>query len=277
LTWAGTRQLPYTPSVCPIYSLLDLILVIMHYFHSLLPALALIAAIDARTVEQNQPRSAGMMGEMLAPMGAEGALCPCACGSTNMGGAGGMGMGIGMGSAGNKGMGGASGASPSAGGMGMGAPAAATNASAAATGAAAGAGAGGNAKAIYLQTNQDQNAIIMLPVQQDGTLGAGFVIPTGGSGAVLTDGKTNQPAKSDTLASQAAIKVEGDNLFAVNAGSNTLSMLAINPQDPGILTAVGQPAATGGDVSPNPLPRRRWVLQLTCLNSSPPLWPHQIY
>lgn len=36
-------------------------------------------------------------------------------------------------------------------------------------------------------------------------------------------------------------------LFAVNAGSNTLSMFAIDPTNPTSLTMIGQPGATGGD------------------------------
>lgn len=117
-------------------------------------------------------------------------------------------------------------------------------------GAGAGAaGAAAGAKAIYMQSNQDQNSVIMLPVQADGTLGAGSIIATGGTGGVLIDGMTNEPAKSDVLASQGAVRVLGDNLFAVNAGSNSLSMFAIDPQDPAKLTQVGQAVETGGDVS----------------------------
>lgn len=115
----------------------------------------------------------------------------------------------------------------------------------AAAGMAAGAGAG--ARAIYFQTNQVENAIMMIPVQSDGTLGAGSSIATGGQGGALIDMMTGQPAATDVLASQGAVRVLGNNLFAVNAGSNSLSMFAIDAQ--GMLTQVGQAVETGGDVS----------------------------
>jgi hypothetical protein len=198
----------------------------MQYLSSLLPVLALAATIDARVVDQSVTRrqnaGAAAMAAPMAPA-AGAAACPCSCdqaGAMNMSAAGGAG----------------------AGGGGAGA------------GAGAGAGTGVGAKAIYFMSNQDENSIIMLPVQADGTLGEGSTIATGGKGGSLIDAMTNEPAQTDVLASQGAVRVLGDNLFAVNAGSNSLSMFAIDPQDPTNLAPVGQPAETGGDVRWKPPP-----------------------
>ncbi|KAL1855004.1 hypothetical protein Plec18170_004416 [Paecilomyces lecythidis] len=58
---------------------------------------------------------------------------------------------------------------------------------------------------------------------------------------------TNQPAAPDALVGQSAVSVAGQYLFAVNAGSNTLSMLSIDEQDPTKLTMIGEPAAVPGE------------------------------
>ncbi|KAI2462976.1 hypothetical protein F4781DRAFT_426738 [Annulohypoxylon bovei var. microspora] len=97
-------------------------------------------------------------------------------------------------------------------------------------------------KAVYLITNNVANAIVAMPIKADGTLAAGTVTPSGGNGSSTIDGSTNQPAGPDSLASQSALTVAGNYLFAVNPGSNSLSMLSISPRDPTKLTLVGQPA-----------------------------------
>ncbi|KAI1451723.1 hypothetical protein F4805DRAFT_450351 [Annulohypoxylon moriforme] len=101
-------------------------------------------------------------------------------------------------------------------------------------------------KAVYIITNDQANAIVALPIQADGTLGAGTVTPSGGNGLAAIDGATNQPAGPDSLASQSALTVAGNHIFAVNPGSNSLSMLSISKQDPTKLTLVGKPAALPG-------------------------------
>ncbi|KAH7237928.1 hypothetical protein B0J15DRAFT_569651 [Fusarium solani] len=63
---------------------------------------------------------------------------------------------------------------------------------------------------------------------------------TGSAGAVAVDAD-GQPATSDALLSQSALAATGNHIFAVNAGSNTLSMLAISRSDPAQLTVVGDP------------------------------------
>ncbi|KAK3903563.1 hypothetical protein C8A05DRAFT_43223 [Staphylotrichum tortipilum] len=102
------------------------------------------------------------------------------------------------------------------------------------------------AKALYFITNDATNAIVALPIGPDGKLSPGTVTQTGGAGSasLKSDG---QPAAPDALVSQSALTIAGDAIFAVNAGSNTLSMLTICPSDPTRLTLVGQPAALPGE------------------------------
>jgi hypothetical protein len=187
----------------------------MHYLKNLLPTLALAASIDALVVRHHKTDSvkpaakAAIKAGAMTPEAGNPATSTCGNSQNNSG-----------------------------------TPQAAGGAPAPAAAPAAGAGA----KAIYFMTNQDENSVMMLPVQDDGLLAPGSVIVTGGKGASLIDAKTGQPAASDTLASQAAVRVVGSSLFAVNAGSNSLSMFAIDPADPAKLAAVGQAVPTGGDV-----------------------------
>lgn len=103
------------------------------------------------------------------------------------------------------------------------------------------------AKAIYFITNEDDNSVVGLNVNPDGSITMGRKTPTGGKGLAGIDAKTNQSATTDTLFSQSAIKVEGRTLLAVNPGGNTLSMFAISPKNPTNLKMVGKPVDTMGD------------------------------
>ncbi|AEO67322.1 uncharacterized protein THITE_2129246 [Thermothielavioides terrestris NRRL 8126] len=67
--------------------------------------------------------------------------------------------------------------------------------------------------------------------------------PTGGASGVAVD-SNGQPAIPDALNSQSSLTVT---LFAINAGSNTLSMLSISPSDPTDLRLVGKPVPIPGD------------------------------
>lgn len=120
-------------------------------------------------------------------------------------------------------------------------------------------------RAIYFMTNTAQNNIVALPVQQDGTLAQGCMTPTGGKGLQEISAMTGQPAAPDGLSSQDSVVVSGDvsiptiesyttkadlstqHLFAVNSGSNTLSMFRIGRQDPTKLTPMGQPVDVNGE------------------------------
>ena len=219
----------------------------MRYLSHALPALALAASIDARVLHQDLNRR--HMDAARIAAADPTAACPCSCSDPAA-------MSL---------------AGPAMPAPAMPAPAAVSSNNMVAAGNAT-AAAGAGAKAIYFMTNQDANSIIMLPVQADGKLADGSIIATGGKGASLIDGKTNQSAQSDTLASQGAVRVVGSSLFAVNPGSNSLSMFAIDPQNPAKLAAVGQPVQTGGDVrssSPSPSPSP----PATSLTSNVPIVP----
>jgi hypothetical protein len=68
------------------------------------------------------------------------------------------------------------------------------------------------AKAIYIITNDPgQNAVLAIPVAQDGTLlDGGTLTPTGGVGSISIDGATGQPAATDALVSQSALTIAGN-------------------------------------------------------------------
>uniref|UniRef100_L7IVV1 3-carboxymuconate cyclase n=1 Tax=Pyricularia oryzae (strain P131) TaxID=1143193 RepID=L7IVV1_PYRO1 len=103
-----------------------------------------------------------------------------------------------------------------------------------------------NAKAIYVLSNEKANAVVAMPIGKDGMVGKPVSTATGGEGATGVDDK-GQPAVPDALFSQSAVTVAGKNLFAVNPGSNTLTMFAIDPKDPTKLAMVGKPAAIPGE------------------------------
>ncbi|KAL8832658.1 MAG: hypothetical protein Q9170_004798 [Blastenia crenularia] len=103
-------------------------------------------------------------------------------------------------------------------------------------------------KAIYfISNNPAGNSIIAMKVGADGTLSEGSSTPTGGKGASAIDGMTNQTAGPDALFSQSALKVEGHMLIAVNPGSNTMTLMAIDAANPTKLTMIGQPVDTMGE------------------------------
>lgn len=88
--------------------------------------------------------------------------------------------------------------------------------------------AGSNLKsgAVYVLTNQVSNAVAAFERAPDGTLSPAGVFSTGGSGNPVP-----QPGDppTDPLASQGALILSDNNqlLFAVNAGSNEISVLSI--------------------------------------------------
>ncbi|KAH7117568.1 hypothetical protein B0J11DRAFT_560807 [Dendryphion nanum] len=102
-------------------------------------------------------------------------------------------------------------------------------------------------KAVYFITNDAENAVVALPIGKDGMLSKGTVTKTGGAGSNAVNGTTKAPLSPDALLSQSALTVVGSNVFAVNAGSNTLSMLQISAQDPTCLTMIGQPVKIPGE------------------------------
>ncbi|KAF5679251.1 hypothetical protein FHETE_992 [Fusarium heterosporum] len=102
-------------------------------------------------------------------------------------------------------------------------------------------------KAIYVLTNEEVNGVLAIPINgKDGTLSRGKVTMTGGAGsvAVSADGK---PATPDALISQSSLTIAGNHVFAVNAGSNTLTMLKVSRSDPTKLRMVGKPVIVPGE------------------------------
>jgi len=101
-------------------------------------------------------------------------------------------------------------------------------------------------KAIYMLSNDAENAVVALPIGADGMLSQGKVVKTGGAGSVAVDAD-GKPATPDALVGQSALTVVGNNLFAVNAGSNTLTMMTISANDPTSLACAGKPVAIPGE------------------------------
>jgi hypothetical protein len=78
---------------------------------------------------------------------------------------------------------------------------------------------------VFVQTdNPSGNAVVAYDRSDDGTLSLAGTYPTGGNGGVLTGSVV------DHLASQGALTYDDQHalLFAVNAGSNTVSVFAVN-------------------------------------------------
>src|SRR5215212_5715150 len=84
--------------------------------------------------------------------------------------------------------------------------------------------------AVYVLTNQVSNAVAAFDRAQDGTLTPAGTFPTGGSGNPVA-----QPGDppTDPLASQGALILSDNNhlLFAVNAGSNEISVFSIGKNE----------------------------------------------
>lgn len=101
-------------------------------------------------------------------------------------------------------------------------------------------------KAIYFLTNDAENAVVAVPIGANGMLSKGTVTKTGGAGSISVDAK-GEPATPDALVAQSSLTVVGNNVFAVNAGSNTLTMMTISSGDPTSLSPVGKPVAVPGE------------------------------
>jgi 6-phosphogluconolactonase len=84
-----------------------------------------------------------------------------------------------------------------------------------------------HAGAVYVLTNQVENAVAVFRRSHDGTLTPAGEFSTGGAGDPVAQ---PQDPPTDPLASQGALILDEDNefLFAVNAGSNQISVLKIS-------------------------------------------------
>jgi hypothetical protein len=95
-----------------------------------------------------------------------------------------------------------------------------------------------SAHAVFVQTNRASgNTVKVFERASDGTLSsAGSEVPTGGLGGAAVG------APGDSLASQGSLVFSDGLLFAVNAGSNTVSVLHVN----GVDVTLVQQISSGG-------------------------------
>ncbi|EJU01092.1 hypothetical protein DACRYDRAFT_100598 [Dacryopinax primogenitus] len=100
----------------------------------------------------------------------------------------------------------------------------------------------GPAAAAYFINNEPSgNEVVVLAVDASGQASFSSAVSAGGKGL-----HANSTGPDSTF-SQNAILVAGRHLFAVNPGSNTVAMFAINPNDPSNITMVGKPAPSMGE------------------------------
>src|SRR5215510_7176892 len=90
------------------------------------------------------------------------------------------------------------------------------------------------AGAVYVLTNQVENAVAVFRRSAQGTLTSAGEFPTGGAG------DPGNPPTNDPLGSQGALILSGGNkfLFAVNAGSNEISVLKIEKDGVNIVDVI---------------------------------------
>lgn len=69
---------------------------------------------------------------------------------------------------------------------------------------------GTTGRAIYIITDEAENAVVALPIQSDGSLAAGTSTKTGGAGAYMINAASGQPVFPDPLSSQSALTLVGN-------------------------------------------------------------------
>jgi hypothetical protein len=100
--------------------------------------------------------------------------------------------------------------------------------------------------AVYFMTNDAKgNFIVASAIGADGKITPTNAVYTGGKGG--HGAAASGDAGPDPLFTQDSVKVGNNFLFAVNAGSNSLSMFKINELEPTELRLVGMPVDTQGD------------------------------
>jgi hypothetical protein len=100
--------------------------------------------------------------------------------------------------------------------------------------------------AYFLEDDPSGNNIVSLHITSDGHLADPVRTPTGGAGSLMVN-STGFQNTADPLGSQGSVIVDGEYLFTVNAGSNTLSMFAIDPWNPLHPRLIGSPVDTLGE------------------------------
>jgi len=103
----------------------------------------------------------------------------------------------------------------------------------------------GIAGAVFFMTNEaNGNFIVSSAIGADGKITPTQATYTGGKGG---HGQSAGDAGPDPLFTQDSIKVGGSFVFAVNAGSNSLSMFKINEANPTDIRLIGMPVDTQGE------------------------------
>ncbi|CAD6581369.1 MAG: hypothetical protein TREMPRED_002989 [Tremellales sp. Tagirdzhanova-0007] len=93
--------------------------------------------------------------------------------------------------------------------------------------------------ANYFQTNGfDGNQLVANYIQPDGTLVAGTASWTYGNGSASINDPAPYANHPDPFLGDGSVIVSGDQVFVVNAGSDTFSVFDIDPADPGRPTFV---------------------------------------
>jgi hypothetical protein len=102
------------------------------------------------------------------------------------------------------------------------------------------------AGAVYFMTNEaNGNFIVASAIGTDGTITPTEAVYTGGKGGHGTPAAGD--AGPDPLFTQDSVKVGNNFLFAVNAGSNSLSIFKINEANPTDIRLLGMPVDTQGE------------------------------
>jgi hypothetical protein len=99
--------------------------------------------------------------------------------------------------------------------------------------------------AYFLENNPAGNNLVSLHIAEDGSLSNPQRTSTGGYGSISLN-SSDLPFLVDSLGSQGSVTVVEDLLFTVNAGSNTISLFTIPPEDPYHPRLVGSPVDTLG-------------------------------
>ncbi|KAK6356343.1 hypothetical protein TWF718_000704 [Orbilia javanica] len=113
--------------------------------------------------------------------------------------------------------------------------------------------------ALYFQTNPlgGDNEVVACKINEDGSIGEHRKHRTGGKGGAApvatsdNDGKIARlqlASTNDALFSQHSVIVNGNYLFTVNAGSNSITMFKVDTKDYLKLTRVGKPITSHGDL-----------------------------
>ncbi|PTD08466.1 hypothetical protein FCULG_00012493 [Fusarium culmorum] len=100
----------------------------------------------------------------------------------------------------------------------------------------------------FLDSDPNGASVVSFGIARDGSLGEPVRTSTGGNG--LIGNNANGSVTADPLFSQGSVIVDGNLLFTVNAGSNTLAAFNIPENDPTHPVLMGQPMDTAG-TTPN--------------------------